>query len=288
MRRALQVAVWSGMLTLAPLCMAQYGGGHGGFSGGHMGGIGSYHGGFVSGPGRIATAAPQGIGSAPRINLGSPRFVAPYNAPLYGGVPAHFHNGNGWEGNGGHRRDYDHDGDRHRQGYGYGYGGYGYGYGVPYVNSWDVLPWDIGSDFYDQSSIDQSGDNGSSQAASGNQQQNGQNQQYPNQPYQQQQYQGPPAPPPDYAAEGYRPEYDTSQPPAPTEKPVLASEPSLSLIFKDGHTQSIRNFVLTPSAVIDMDQASSGRQIRIPLSEVNVTATQQAAEAQGLDFNPPA
>jgi hypothetical protein len=65
-------------------------------------------------------------------------------------------------------------------------------------------------------------------------------------------------------------------------------EPQLTLIFKDGHQQTIRNYVLTHSEVIVVDQAASGRQQQIPLASLDVSATEEAAQQAGLDFSPPA
>jgi hypothetical protein len=42
----------------------------------------------------------------------------------------------------------------------------------------------------------------------------------------------------------------------------MAAEPQLTLIFQDGHTQTIRNYVMTPSTVIVIDEGagcSAGR-----------------------------
>jgi hypothetical protein len=88
--------------------------------------------------------------------------------------------------------------------------------------------------------------------------------------------------------EGYRPEYV----PAPYQSPVASAssphiEPQLTLIFKDNHTQKIRNYVLTSKEVIVMDDADSGRIPRISLSDLNLPVTEQAAQRAGLDFSPP-
>ena len=68
----------------------------------------------------------------------------------------------------------------------------------------------------------------------------------------------------------------------------VAAEPQLMLIFNDGHQEGIHNYVLTSSAVIVLDQAASGRQQRVPLTSLNLPATEQAAQQAGLDFTPPA
>ena len=69
---------------------------------------------------------------------------------------------------------------------------------------------------------------------------------------------------------------------------AIAAEPELRLIFRDGHQQSIRNYVLTGKTLIVLDHATSGRQQRISLTDLDITATEQAAEDAGLEFSPPA
>jgi len=84
-------------------------------------------------------------------------------------------------------------------------------------------------------------------------------------------------------AESYRPQYQPNTPSAPP-----ASEPELTVIFKDGHSLQIRNFALTGSTLIVLDEAASGRERRIPLDQVDVPATARSARDAGLDFTPPA
>ena len=93
----------------------------------------------------------------------------------------------------------------------------------------------------------------------------------------------------------YRPDYPDpayGQPPYQDSPGVaadsVASEPELTLVFNDGHRESIRNYVLTSSSVIVLDQAASGRQQRIPLATLDLNATEEAAQQAGLDFTPPA
>lgn len=257
MRRVFPVATLSLLLTLAPAAFAQHGGaGHSG--GGHVGGFssGGFRGGF-SAPrsfSGFSGYASRGFGSAPRVTT-APRYSFVPRSGAYSAYrPAY-----GAENNRG--SDYR---NRYRRPYrGYGYGGYA---GYPYANSWEVLPWDLGyPDF-----TGYGGDEG------------GQTQAQPSDQSQQ-------APPPDYAAppdEGYREDYAPA--PQPASSTPLGREPQLTLIFRDGHTQAIRNYVLTPSDVIVMDDAATGREPRIPLSDLNLPATEQAAQQAGLDFTPPA
>ena len=69
---------------------------------------------------------------------------------------------------------------------------------------------------------------------------------------------------------------------------AVAAEPELKLIFRDGHQQSIRNYVLTGKTLIVLDNAAGGRQQRIPLADLDLPATEASAEAAGLEFIPPA
>lgn len=311
MRREIPVAdkwaVWPGarrvvgslavaaLLMLAPGAFAQhvtgghasgFGGHVGGFAGGHAGTGFAGHGGFA-GPrfgGGLSVTAPRfyssfgshSFSTAPRGSFGwNVGRVVPDYASSWG--VAHREWG---ERGGGHFGEGHHD--RHRSpyrgnGYDNGYGGYGYGgYGVPWVNSWEVTPWDLGyPDFTGYSDMGY-GEDESAAAAQ------------PEAP--QQPEEAAPAPEPDY-----RPEYQAEPPdipesytatPAPDPAPP-AAEPALTLIFKDGHRRSIRNYAMTGNSVIVMDDAASGRMQRIPLTELNLPATEQAAQQAGLDFTPP-
>lgn len=260
MRRMLAVAFLSALVATVSPAFAQRGGvsgGHagGGFSGGHAGGFGghSFGGGFASGSfGRSSGFAfSRSYSSAPGFVSTAPsRAITTENRLPYG-ISADRRDGRG---------DF-----RYRSPY--------RGYGYPYANSWALLPWDIGyPDFtgYGDSS-DVGSDSGQPPAASIA---------APDDGYRQ-----------DYAGPGYAEPgpYDQGYGPAqPAEADSVAPEPQLTLIFNDGHTQSIRNYVLTSSTVIVLDQAASGYQQRIPLASLNVPATEQAAQQAGLDFSPPA
>lgn len=257
-RRFAPAATLGMFLILIPGAFGQHAaGGHSGsFSGGHAGGFsGSFHGGF-SAPhsfGGFSGAAPRSFGAPTRMNWSAPRYGfaagrTPYSA--------------------GDRRGGDRGGRFRRP-----YPGYGYGY--PYANSWELLPWDLGyPDFAGYGDDDDTAAPNDAQA-----------QPYPPQPYDQEQQQLPPE------SEGYRPAYAPAPYGPPARQDVASTppkdEPQLTLIFKDGHTLAIRNYMLTPSEIIVMDDAASGREPHIPLAEVNLPATEKAAQQGGVDFSPP-
>lgn len=244
MRRMLVVALVSGLLFgVSPVFAQRAGHSGGGVSGGHVGG------GFSSGPARSSfgsgsfgrSFASGSFASAPRFTSTAPvRSITPF-----GGLSA------------ARRPD-----NRYR--YRSPYRGSGF-YGAPFVNSWEVLPWDLGyPDF------------------TGNGDDSADAEQQPETPY---------VAAPD---DGYRPEYGEPGYGQPDyqDAPSMVSttdtaEPQLTLIFNDGHRETIRNYALTRNTVIVMDRAAAGYQQKIPLSELNLPATEQAAQQAGLDFSPP-
>ena len=295
MRRAFPVAFLGALLAFAPVAIAQHGGiGHaGGFGGGHSFGGHGFGGGFAAhsfgngfaghsfgSPGRIATfgshsfgtAAPHFFGTAPRNAI--PTFS--YHAPYFG-RPAY-----GSQGRGDHRG-WNHDRDHYRNPYG-GYG-YGYGYG-PWLNSWELLPWDLGyPDFTGYDNDYGEFENGDNDDATQQAQQPYQDQQEPQQDQDNYGY-GPAYSAYPYPPQGYSGYPGTAWQPQPVSQPA-PPELKLTLVFKDGQRQQIQNYVLTPSSIIVMDQAASGRQQEIPLAELNLPATELAAQQQGLQFAPP-
>jgi len=229
----------------------------GGFRGGHS--AARSFGGFPGSPGRAFRTAPRMTWTAPHSNF------VPRRSEYPGFSPWH-RTGNRRPGEGR---------DRYRRPYtGYGYGVYPY----TYVNSWELLPWDLGYP-------DSIGNEDETDASAPD---NTQVEPYtaePPPPEQDQGYR------PQYAPAPYQPEYS----PAPYRPPGNAAvastppdnQPKLTLIFKDGHTLAIKNYVLTPKEVIVMDDAAAGRVPRIPLFELNLSATKRAAQQAGLDFSPP-
>jgi hypothetical protein len=305
MRRVLTTLVLAGAIAFAVPCAtyAQRGGGHaGGFSGGgHAGGFSGGHVGGFSGGGFSghSFSAPSGgfqgrSFSAPRMNFmpgpstpGTARFAStprPYGSPNgtrspfgqlniptvrrapypgaanRGSANQPYHNGNNqWRGG-------DHDGhDHYRRPYYGGVGVYPWGYGWPYYAGLSYWPyfgnWDSGYDYSPDTSA---------QIAPQMQDQNPQ--QYPDQ------YSAPE--PQDMS----RPVY----PPATIGSPGVAiSEPTVTIIYKDGHAEQVRNYALTPTKLLMMDNAAAGYSMQVPLSLINLPATIQANRAVGVDFQPP-
>ncbi len=86
----------------------------------------------------------------------------------------------------------------------------------------------------------------------------------------------------------YRPERE-AQPgkrPAPRDE-VHGREPVLVIVMKDGSRREVRNYALTAQTLIDLDGAARGKEVEIPLSEVNLVATKKAAAQAGLSFAVP-
>lgn len=253
MRQVLPLAMLSALLAMVPAALAQHGDstGHGSAGGFHGRSADySFHGGFSTPAsyGRFAGSAPRSYGMASAGPLYSMRVGgASVYRPTY-------------------RADYQISGRRGHYRV-TRHGDFGYGAYPGYVNSWELLPWNLGyPDMTDE-------DTSASQPAG----------ELESQPESESES-GPP--PPD---EGYREDYApaayeaaSAMPPAP-----LAPEPQLTLIFMDGHTEQIRNYVLTQDALLDMDHANVGRVARIPLASLNLPATEKAAQQAGLEFAPP-
>lgn len=64
-------------------------------------------------------------------------------------------------------------------------------------------------------------------------------------------------------------------------------EPQLTIVMKNGAKRKVRNYALTPTELIDLDKAASGREVSIPLSKINLAATKRAAARAGLSFAVP-
>jgi hypothetical protein len=247
------------LLIAASGAFAQRGGGHA--SGGH-----AFGGGFSGGHsfGSSFSSAPRSFGSIPRMDwsgpirsysqgFSAPRFSA-VHSPYFGRGQALNGNRSSWQGG---RTEYRRGGDYGR-----------YRYRSPYrayAGSVWLSPWELGyPDFYGYD------DTGSQDSGSADVQ-SAQAPEYQTEPQ-------------DYAPEGtYRSGYTSASAPVAAPSP----EPVLTIVFRDGHTQQIHNYALTPSTLIVLDEAASGRQQRIALDQINLPATEQSARDAGLDFRPP-
>lgn len=95
------------------------------------------------------------------------------------------------------------------------------------------------------------------------------------------------------APSGNRPPYRGETEPQPEEAPstapnvIQSREPVLVIVMKDGKQRKVRNYALTPQMLIDLDGAASGKEVRIPLHEINLAATKKAATQAGLSFSVP-
>jgi hypothetical protein len=213
-----------------------------------------------SAPQFVSTFGPHSVSVGPRVGvpgvMGTPDYAASWGIV---GRPGPVFDGRR---DGDHHRRHDGDRDHHRSGYG-GYGFYG---ALPIYSTW-ALPWAVG--YSDESNSAKE------------------------EPAQPAEYQPPyddHRPPYSAAENDYAPQPSAvAAAAAPAAPPTpLRDEPALTLIFKDGRHQSVRNYAVTRSSVIVLDDAASGRQQRIPLADLDLSATKQAAELAGLDFNPPA
>lgn len=250
------VALTAAIACILPVAAAQQMGGNPGYANRGAGGHGRNDSAPVA-PGFVSTFGPRSVvvpGRGVFRGTGAPDYASSWGIA--------------------HQSRHERERDHHRLGR-YRSGYYG---AVPLYNSWVLMPWDYG--YLEENGYpgEESGAAGAEPAA--------QPGEYPPAPsdehrpaYSVAEREVPPPPPP----------AEPAAPPATAAPPTtaLAGEPALTLVFKDGHRQSVRNYALTGSSIIVLDNAASGRQQRIPLADLNVPATEQAAEAAGLDFSPP-
>ncbi|HYK34557.1 hypothetical protein [Alloacidobacterium sp.] len=85
----------------------------------------------------------------------------------------------------------------------------------------------------------------------------------------------------------YDPQQMQDVPPPPPDSGGPTPQAPLTLIFKDGHSQQIRNYAMTRTTLYVLDEVGSGRRPEIPLDEINVSATEKTNQAAGVDFAVP-
>jgi hypothetical protein len=67
------------------------------------------------------------------------------------------------------------------------------------------------------------------------------------------------------------------------ETPV-ADQPKTVLVFKDGHQSEVENYAIVGDTLYDL---SEGRRHKIPLSDLDLTATARQNDDRGIDFKVP-
>jgi len=276
-----------------------FGGGHGGFSGGHAfsgGGHASFGGSHMGGfAGRGFSGSHFGGGPLSNGFRGNRGFSGASRGPfLHNGFRGSFGNGGqfanrvanrGGFGNRGRFGDRDRFRGRDRFGtncWGYGcYGyGYGYGYGYNYYPWWgdyyyDPFAWDwsaddaqFDNDYYNQYAI-----------ANDMNQQSLEQQQMLDQQDQQLLRQE--------QADGDQDIYARrAQTPAPSTNQKQEAEmiPPTVLVFRDQHKQEVQNYAIVGQTLWEFD---AGRTYKIPLSELDLPATEKANDNRGITFHVP-
>jgi hypothetical protein len=77
-------------------------------------------------------------------------------------------------------------------------------------------------------------------------------------------------------------------PPPPTAASPPLTLAAVTLVFKDGHTQQVRNYAMTGTTLYVLDDAAStGRRPEIPLSSIDLAATLRVNQQAGVEFTPP-
>ena len=135
-----------------------------------------------------------------------------------------------------------------------------------YANSTYLVPGLLNS-YWDYPDNFDSGDQSASYVDQGQPEGNNEYQPEP-MPYQPQQAQDVPPPPPGYS------------------EPI--PQAAVTLVFKDGHSQQIHNYAMTKTTLYVLDDAASGRRPEISLDQIDISATERANQAAGVDFAVPA
>jgi hypothetical protein len=93
---------------------------------------------------------------------------------------------------------------------------------------------------------------------------------------------GQPAP---YQGNHYADATVTSQPATNADDEPAADQPQTVLVFKDGHQIEVSNYAIVGSTLYDL---TPGHSRRVPLTDLNLTATAQQNDNRGIDFQVPA
>jgi hypothetical protein len=153
--------------------------------------------------------------------------------------------------------------------YGYncwgGYCGYG-GWGYPYLG-WGVDPYWWSDNGDNRSGYDQSAPYGYDDGLADQMQQQG----------------VPMRPAPDYGNQNY---YGRSAPPnRPQQQQPAQPAPATVLVFRDQHQEQVQNYAIVGPTLWNF---TPGRTQKIPVSDLDVPATEKANEGNGVEFHLPA
>ena len=77
---------------------------------------------------------------------------------------------------------------------------------------------------------------------------------------------------------------DEAETPPPPEEPVV-TQPATVLVYRDGHRAEVVNYAILGDALFDFDDE---RTRKIPLTDLDLTATAKANDLRGVDFKLPA
>ncbi|HVO79286.1 MAG TPA: hypothetical protein VMT28_01070 [Terriglobales bacterium] len=75
-----------------------------------------------------------------------------------------------------------------------------------------------------------------------------------------------------------------SEPTPPAVEAPVPDQPKTVLIFKDGHQAEVKNYAIVGDTLYDL---SEGRRHKIPLSDLDLTATARENDDRGIDFKVP-
>lgn len=84
-------------------------------------------------------------------------------------------------------------------------------------------------------------------------------------------------------AEPASPDASPAQPASPSSQPAQPQEPSV-LVFRDGHQLEVQNYAIVADFLYDF---TPGHARKIPLSQLDLPATEKANADRGLDFTLP-
>lgn len=257
MNRPLLIAAFALLVVAVPLS-AQHGGAHAG-GGGHFGGGGFAGHGSSGGGGFAGHAGGAHAFSGARSGGFAGRSIAPR---YYGRNSAFGRFGRNRGGVGVRIRSYPYYGYNCWGGY-CGYGGY---YGYPYLGGGvDPYWWWNNGDTAD-SSADAAAPYGYDDGLANQMEQQG----------------IPMRPAPDASGQGY---YSRSAPPASVQRQEQTQlSPATVLVFRDQHQEQVQNYAIVGQTLWNF---TSGHTQKIPLSDLDLPATQKANDAQGVEFRLP-